>query len=481
MSENLTDLDALAQAQLIAKGEVSPREMVDAAIGQAQKVNGDINAIIHPRFERAQNEADGELPRGPFTGVPLVLKDLGAAMGGEPHHMGTQFLKDAKYVAPYDSYLTRRFRDAGFVIIGRTNTPEFGNTITTEPLSYGPSRNPWNLDHSTGGSSGGSAASVASHIVSVGHANDGGGSIRVPASECGLVGLKPSRGRVSKGPDLGESWMGSTIDGCVTRTVRDTAAVLDVICGYEPGDPYIAPPFARPLSQEVGVSPGVLRIGVLDRPPYAHQKDDAESRESVKRTIEVLASLGHQVELAYPAALHEDEVSGKFTAVVAAATHADVSTFERILGRTIGDGDMEPDNLLMRELGRSISAETYLSNQMWIHAWCRRVVQWWEPLDGSRGFDILVTPTLAGPPPRIGHLAGADGTRHLIEILAFTSQFNLTGQPAISLPLHWSASGLPMGVQFVAAPFREDVLVRLASQLEEAMPWRDKVAPLVQK
>ena len=481
MSENLTDLDALAQAQLIAKGEVSPREMVDAAIGQAQKVNGDINAIIHPRFERAQNEADGELPRGPFTGVPLVLKDLGAAMGGEPHHMGTQFLKDAKYVAPYDSYLTRRFRNAGFVIIGRTNTPEFGNTITTEPLSYGPSRNPWNLDHSTGGSSGGSAASVASHIVSVGHANDGGGSIRVPASECGLVGLKPSRGRVSKGPDLGESWMGSTIDGCVTRTVRDTAAVLDVICGYEPGDPYIAPPFARPLSQEVGVSPGVLRIGVLDRPPYAHQKDDAESRDSVKRTIEVLASLGHQVELAYPAALHEDEVSGKFTAVVAAATHADVSTFERILGRTIGDGDMESDNLLMRELGRSISAETYLSNQMWIHAWCRRVVQWWEPLDGSRGFDILVTPTLAGPPPRIGHLAGADGTRHLIEILAFTSQFNLTGQPAISLPLHWSASGLPMGVQFVAAPFREDVLVRLASQLEEAMPWRDKVAPLVQK
>lgn len=479
MSENLNSLDAIAQADLVARGEVSPRELVDAAIAQAQKVNGKINAIIHPRFERAQQEADGALPQGPFTGVPLVLKDLGAAMGGEPHHMGTQFLKDAGYIAPHDSYLTRRFRKAGFVVIGRTNTPEFGNTITTEPLSYGPSRNPWNLDHSTGGSSGGSAASVASHIVSVGHANDGGGSIRVPASECGLVGLKPSRGRVSKGPDLGESWMGSTIDGCVTRTVRDTAAVLDVICGYEPGDPYIAPPFARPLSQEVGVSPGTLRIGVLDRPPYAHQKDDAESRDSVKRTVEMLTSLGHQVEMTYPAAMNEDEVSGKFTAVVAAATHADVSTFERILGRTIGEGDMEPDNLFMRELGRSISAETYLSNQMWIHAWCRRVVEWWEPLDGSRGFDILVTPTLAGPPPRIGHLAGPDGTKHLIEILAFTSQFNLTGQPAISLPLHWSSTGLPMGVQFVAAPFREDVLVRLAAQLEEAMPWRDKVAPLI--
>lgn len=479
MSENLNALDATAQAQLVARGEVSPREMVDAAIAQAQKVNGDINAIIHPRFERAQNEANGPLPNGPFTGVPLVLKDLGASMGGEPHHMGTRFLKEAGYIAPHDSFLTRRFRNAGFVVIGRTNTPEFGNTITTEPLSYGPSRNPWNLDHSTGGSSGGSAASVASHIVSVGHANDGGGSIRVPASECGLVGLKPSRGRVSKGPDLGESWMGSTIDGCVTRTVRDTAAVLDVICGYEPGDPYVAPPFARPLSQEVGVSPGVLRIGVLDHPLYAHQKDDAESRESVKRTVEMLMSLGHEVEMTYPTALSDEEVSGKFTAVVAAATHADVSTFERILGRTIGEGDMEPDNLLMRELGRSISAEMYLNNQMWIHEWCRRVVQWWEPLDGSRGFDILVTPTLAGPPPRIGHLSGPDGTRHLIEILAFTSQFNLTGQPAISLPLHWSSTGLPMGVQFVAAPFREDVLVRLAAQLEDAMPWRDAVAPLV--
>jgi amidase len=479
MSENVNALDATAQAALIAKGEVSPREMVDAAIAQAEKVNGNINAIIHPRFDRARDEIEGGLPTGPFTGVPLVIKDLGAAIGGEPHHMGTRFLKNANYIAPYDSYLTRRFRNAGFVIIGRTNTPEFGNTITTEPLSYGPSRNPWNLDHSTGGSSGGSAASVAAHIVSVGHANDGGGSIRIPASECGLVGLKPSRGRVSKGPDVGESWMGSTIDGCVTRTVRDTAAVLDVICGYEPGDPYVAPPFARPLTQELGVNPGKLRIGVLDHPVYSHQKNDAESRESIKRTVDVLTALGHEVELTWPKALEEVEVSGKFTAIVGAATHADVSAFEQLMGRTIGEGDMEPDNLLMRELGRSISVDTYINNQMWLHAWCRRVVQWWEPLDGSRGFDILVTPTLAGPPPRIGHLAGENGSRHLVEILAFTSQFNLTGQPAISLPLHWSSTGLPMGVQFVAAPFREDVLVRLASQLEEAMPWRDRVAPLV--
>jgi amidase len=479
MSDSLNFLDATAQASLVSSGEVSAREMVAAAIAQAERVNGDINAIIHPRYERALAEADAGLPSGPFTGVPLVLKDLGASLAGEPHHMGTRFLKEEKYIAPTSSYMTQRFLRAGFVVIGRTNTPEFGNTITTEPLSYGPSRNPWNLEHSTGGSSGGSAASVASHIVAVGHANDGGGSIRVPASECGLVGLKPSRGRVSKGPDLGETWMGATIDGCVTRTVRDTAAVLDVICGYESGDPYTAPPFARPLVQELGVDPGRLRIGILDHPLFSYQLDDAESRASVARTADVLSSLGHDVSVAWPEHLSDESFAGKFTAIVAAWTHTDVSAFERMLGRPIGEGDLEPDNIRMREAGRSVSAETYLSNMQWLHAWCRRIVQWWEPIDGTQGFDILLSPTLAGPPPPIGRLSGPDGGRNLVEIMAYTSQFNLTGQPAISLPLHWSSTGLPMGVQFVAAPFREDILVRLASQLEQAMPWRDQIAPLV--
>jgi amidase len=478
MSEELTSLDATTQAELIARKEVSAAELVAASIAQAERVNGTINAIIHPRFEKALQEAASPM-NGPFAGVPLVLKDLGASMAGEPHHMGTRFLKNANYIASRDSYLTQRFRNAGFIVIGRTNTPEFGNTITTEPLSYGPSRNPWNTNHSTGGSSGGSAASVASHVVPVGHANDGGGSIRIPASECGLVGLKPSRGRVSKGPDLGESWMGSTIDGCVTRTVRDTAAVLDVICGYEPGDPYTAPPFARPLAEELNESPGRLKIGVLDHPLFAHQLDDSESRESVRRTAEVLSSLGHEVSVAWPTALENEESAGKFTAIVAAWTHTDVSYFESVLGRELGEGDLEPDNILMRELGRRVTTHDYLANMQWLHSWCRSVVEWWEPRNGSAGFDILVTPTLAGPPPPIGRLAGEHGGRNLREILAYTSQFNLTGQPAISLPLHWSNTGLPMGVQFVAAPFREDVLIRLASQLEQAMPWSHRVAPLV--
>lgn len=478
MSDSLHHLDALDQAALVASGDVSARELVDAAIARADAVNGDLNAIIHPRFERARDEVAAGLPQGPFTGVPLVLKDLGAAMAGEPLQLGTRFLKNVNNIAAHDSYLTRRFRRAGFVVIGRTNTPEFGNTITTEPLSHGPSRNPWNLDHSTGGSSGGSAASVAARIVPVGHANDGGGSIRIPASECGLVGLKPSRGRVSKGPEMGESWMGATIDGCVTRTVRDTAAVLDVICGYEPGDPYTAPPFVRPLVQELGVNPGRLRIGVLDHPLYDYQLDHPESRESIRRTADVLAGLGHDVVVAHPKALNEAETAGKFTSIVAAWTNSDAAALERMVGRAMTDDEFERDNAIMREIGRTVSTETYLTDMVWLHAWCRRVVQWWEPLDGSQGFDILMTPTLAGPPPRIGHLSGPDGGRNLREILAYTSQFNLTGQPAISLPLHWSADGLPMGVQFVGAPFREDVLVRLASQLEEAMPWRDRVAPL---
>ena len=479
--DELLDLDATAQAELIATGKASATEVVGAAIAQAQSVNESINAIILEQYDRARTEAAGKLPDGPFRGVPLVLKDLGCSQVGEPHHMGTRFLKNIGFVAPEDSYLTQRFARAGFVVIGRTNTPEFGTTITTEPLSYGVSRNPWNTEYSTGGSSGGSAAAVAAHIVSVGHANDGGGSIRIPASECGLVGLKPSRGRVSHGPDIGESWMGSTIDGCVTRTVRDTAAVLDVISGYESGDPYTAPTPIRPYALEVGADPGKLRIGLLDNPGALPGIDHLESRASVAAAAKMLESLGHTVEIASPPALNEAEYAGRFTNIVAACTNADIAFFENMLGRELGQDDIEIDNLLMREIGRSVSSEQYITEVSWMHAWSRRMVEWWLPRDGSRGFDVLCTPTLAGPPPRIGWLRGVDGGTHMLEILLYTAQFNVTGQPAVSLPLHWSSDGLPMGVQFVGAPFREDILIRLAAQLEQAMPWKTRVAPLVLK
>ncbi|MGZ4807134.1 MAG: amidase, partial [Ilumatobacteraceae bacterium] len=286
---DLASLDATAQAELVRSGEASATELVDAAIDAAQRVNPQINAIIHPRYEAAL--AESESPgSGPFAGVPMVVKDLGCVMKGEPHHFGNRALKAIGYRSPVDSSLYRRFRAAGFVAIGRTNAPEMGSTITTEPLAYGPSRNPWDLDHSTGGSSGGSAAAVAAGIVAVGHANDGGGSIRVPASECGLVGLKPSRGRVSQAPLIGESWAGATIDGCVTRSVRDTAAVLDAISGYEPGDPYTAPAFGRPLVDEVGADPGRLRVGVLDRSPDVPSHPDCEA--AVALAAKLLESLG---------------------------------------------------------------------------------------------------------------------------------------------------------------------------------------------
>ena len=480
-ADSLLDLDVHEQVGALHRRLVSPAELTAAAIARAEAINPKINAIIHPRYERATQEA-AALSQGPITtplhGVPVVVKDLEAAIADEPHHMGSRVLKNIGFSSPHDSFIVRRLKQAGAVIIGRTNTPEFGSTVTTEPVAYGPSRNPWNLEHSTGGSSGGSAAAVAARIVAVGHGNDGGGSIRVPASECGLVGLKPSRGRVSKGPDIGESWMGATIDGVMTRSVRDTALMLDLLSGYEPGDPYTAVPFARPLTEEVGKPVGFLRIGVLDHPLMLGGVDHDETRESIARTKKLLESLGHIVEDAYPAAMNEEEFADTFTGIVAVATDAGLTVIEQLLGRPMTEDDIEPDNLFMREIGKSITAANYVNMVNWMHAWSRRMLSWWYPADGSRGFDILVTPTLAGPPPKLGWLTGPEGGINLRSILQYTPQFNITGQPAISLPLHWSADGLPMGVQFVAGANREDLLVRLASQLEAARSWSDKVAPI---
>ena len=479
--DSLLDLDANDQIGALHRGMVSPSELTAAAIARAETINPKLNAIIHPRFDKATSEA-AALSAGPITtplhGVPVVVKDLEAAIAGEPHHMGSRALKNTGFTAPVDSYITRRLRRAGAVIIGRTNTPEFGSTITTEPLAYGAAHNPWNLEHSTGGSSGGSAAAVSARIVAIGHANDGGGSIRIPASECGLVGLKPSRGRISKGPEAGESWMGATIDGVVTRSVRDTALMLDILSGYETGDPYVAPPFARPLMEELGRPVGFLRIGILDRPLMEGGVDDAETRESITRTRALLESLGHIVEEAHPAAMGDPDFADTFTGIVAVATDAGLADVERIIGRPVGEDDIEMDNLFMREIGKSISATQYIGMVNWMHAWSRRMLDWWTPANGSQGYDLLVCPTLAGPPPKLGWLTGPEAGMRLRSILQYTAQFNVTGQPAISLPLHWSVNGLPMGVQFVAAANREDLLVRVASQLEAAAPWRDKMPPI---
>jgi amidase len=465
-------LDATAQAELVRRGEASARELVDAAIDRIEALNPRLDAVIRTRFEQARAEAAGTLPDGPFRGVPILFKDLGCLVAGEPTAFGLGPLRELAW--PVTSYLAGQFLAAGFVPLGRTNVPEMGTTVTTEARSFPPARNPWHTGHSTGGSSGGSAAAVASGMVAVAHANDGGGSIRIPASECGLVGLKPTRARVSQGPLTGEAWAGGVADGVVARTVRDAAGVLDAISGVMPGEPYYAPPLPRPLREEVGAAPGRLRIGFLDRPGSELYSDDPQCREAVAGAARLLESLGHHVEESAPAAMFEQEFAGHFNTIIAADSEATFRVFEDALGRPIDDADIEPRNAFYRQVGRGLSAGAYLLSRAWFGLWARRMADWWA------GHDLLLTPTLGAPPPELGWFTAA-GPEHeggrIASFIPYTAQFNMTGQPAVSLPLHWTPGGLPVGVQLVAGYGREDVLVRVASQLEQAAPWDGRRPP----
>ncbi|HEX3712667.1 MAG TPA: amidase [Trebonia sp.] len=471
--EETTWLDATAQAELVRRGEASPSELVEAAIARIEAVNPKLDAVLRTRFDAARQEAAGDLPDGPFRGVPILFKDLGCVVAGELTAFGLGPLRDLPF--PVTSYLADHFREAGFVPLGRTNVPELGTTVTTEPRSFPPARNPWDPGHSTGGSSGGSAAAVASGMVPVAHANDGGGSIRIPASECGLVGLKPTRGRVSQGPLTGEGWAGSTIDGSVARTVRDAAGVLDAISVRMPGEPYYAPPLPRPLAQEVGADPGRLRIGLVDRPGAENFLDDPQCRAAVAGAGALLESLGHQVEQSAPAAMFEQEILPHFNAIIAADTEAMMQAFEMLLGRPVGEDEIEPRNAAYRRAGQQLGAAAYLQSRAWLGIWARRMAAWWTE------FDLLLTPTVGAPPPELGWFTAAgpeeEGAR-VASFIPYTAQFNLTGQPAVSLPLHWTPGGLPVGVQLVAAYGREDVLVRVASQLEQAAPWSGRHPPV---
>ena len=471
-----TWLDATASAELVRSGQASPAELVEDAIERIERVNPQLNAVIRDRFDAARKDGAGELPDGPFRGVPMLLKDLGCHVAGDETNYGTSFLRDAHIAWPTDSHLASSFRRAGFVFLGRTNVPEFGTTVTTEPVANGPCRNPYDLNRSTGGSSGGSAAAVAAGLVPVAHANDGGGSIRIPASECGLVGLKPTRARVSQGPDVGEGWAGATIDGVVSRTVRDSAAVLDAIGQPMPGDPYWAPPLPRPLVEELGAPVGRLRVGLLQGPPAGSPYlDDPECRAAVDATGALLEQLGCDVEVAVPEAMLEEEFSSHFIATIAADSALTMQLLAGALGRPIADEELEPRNAFYRAVGNELLAKDYLGARMWLGSWVRRMSMWWaSPEQGGQGFDLLVTPTVAAPPPEIGWMTGEDEGQRIASFIPYTAQFNVTGQPAVSLPLHWTASGLPVGVQVVGGFGREDVLVRVASALEEAAPWKDR-------
>lgn len=479
--DELAGLDATAQAQLVRSGEVSPLELTEAAIARVEALNPTLNAVIHELFDEGREAAGGELPDGPFHGVPFLLKDLGAALAGQPLHMGMQLLKEAGFRCPLDTYLAQRFRAAGLVTIGKANTPELGILPTTEPRAYGATRNPWDTGHSPGGSSGGSAAAVAAGMVPIAHANDGGGSIRIPASACGVFGLKPTRARISEGPLVGDVMSGLTVELAVTRSVRDAARLLDAVTGAAPGDPYVAPNQPRPYADELEADPPPLRVGYLEQPPIPGLESDPECVAAARDARDLLASLGHRVEESAP--VDEDLAQGldfedTFLTRWAAGQAAILDQLSTLLGREVGEADVEPLTWALAEIGRERSAARYLRDVDLHQTIARAMAAWFET-----GFDLLLTPTMAIPPLPLGTLddSGPDpmeAFRGAIPAGAFTAVFNATGQPAASLPLYWSDAGLPIGVQLVAAYGREDLILRAAAQLERARPWAGRRPPV---
>jgi amidase len=465
--------DGMGLAELVARKETTSAELLEEAITRAERLNPALNAIILKDYERAREATKAPLPKGPLSGVPFLLKDIALQAQGLPTRQGSQFFPP--FPSDHDSYLMARFRKAGLIAFGKTNVPEFGLLPTTEGRLYGAAHNPWNLAHSTGGSSGGSAAAVAAGIVPVAHANDGGGSIRIPSSCCGLVGLKPTRGRVSAGPDLADAVDGLAIELVVSRTVRDTAAALDVAAGYEPGDPYAAP--LAPASWLVAAKekPRRLRIAVatkkLDGQPY-----HPDCRAAVDHAAKLCADLGHVVEEASPD-LDINFLAPSFLAIWSANLASLIDFLVNMLGQAPGPDNLEGYTLGLYETGRKVTASDYLHAKMRLNMAARLIAAF------HKTYDLWLTPTLGTPPVKLGVIDRDDGDplkmlTSLMDYVPFTAIQNLTGQPAINLPIWWNADGLPIGVQFVA-PFGDEAsLLRTATQLEQADPWFARYATM---
>ncbi len=472
-------LDATAQAELVARGDVSPSELVDEAISRIDALNPALNAVIYERFDQARSEAlAASAPKpaapGPLHGVPFLVKDAVCHTAGDPFHCGMRLLKRLNWTEPDDTWLAARFRAAGLLFVGKTNTPELATSVTTEPLAYGATHNPWDLTRSPGGSSGGAAAAVAAGMVAVAHGNDMGGSIRFPASMCGIVGLKPTRARTTLGPDFGEFWGPLTHEHVLTRSVRDTALVLDAVAGAGPGDPYTAPPPTRPFRDEVGTAPGALRIGLRTR-RRGGAESAAECVAAVARAGQLLESLGHHVEHVELPEL-DAPIDDAFGTVMMVAVARDLARWTERTGVEMTTDDVEPGNLFLAQMGATVTGVAYAGAIERMQAWSRRVAAWWED------HDILVTPTSPEPPVHLGELAPTKSDPSVSDrmgsLVTFAIPFDVTGQPAISLPLHWTDDNLPIGVQLAAAYGREDVLLRVSAQLEQAAPWHDRHPPM---
>ncbi|MGH2748186.1 MAG: amidase [Actinomycetota bacterium] len=465
---DLPFLSATEQARLVRGGDISPVELVETYLSRVEKLDGELNAYVTVAGDQAlgqARDAEARVGRGedlpPFHGVPIAIKDL-AETRGLRTTFSTKAAKD--YVPRLDAASVRRIKEAGFIVLGKTNTPEFGTLPITESELNGACHNPWDLDRTPGGSSGGAAAALAAGLTPIAHGSDGGGSIRIPASCCGVFGIKPSRGRVSSAPRFGEVWEGFSTEGPIARSVSDAAALLDVMSGYETGDPYWAPPPERPFADEVGRAPGPLRVAFTGETPNGAPVDSAVlgALEDAGRLLE---SLGHEIEEASPDWVDHDMVAAYIKVVQASPALV-----------PLPEEGMEPINRALLQAADQLSSADYVRAMTTLHSFARKVVAFWDD------YDLLLTPTLALPPVPIGWLFEDDDPWMQLTrsgfFIPFTPPFNITGQPAASLPLYWSDGGLPIGVQLVGRPADEATIIRVAAQLEAARPWADRRPPV---
>jgi len=463
------EFDALGLAQAIARKKVSAREVMDEAIARAETLNPKLNAIIFKAYDEARSAARKRTQKGPFAGVPMLLKDMRANVKGWPNRSGSRYVPATP--SEYESTLVTRCKEAGLIPFGKTNVPEFGILPTTECKLYGPAHNPWNRAHSPGGSSGGSAAAVAAGIVPIAHATDGGGSIRIPASACGLVGLKVSRGRITQGPGAADATGGLSVDGFVTRSVRDTAAALDATCAPDPGDPYFALPSEGSYLEGIKRKPKRLRIAVstqmLNGTPH-----DPEVTAAVRKTAKLCAGLGHRVEEADPT-IDAGALVNAFSTVWCANVAFTLDTLAAQTGIKPSLEVVEGLTIGLYELGKRTGAAEFIAARQVMTAAGRKFAAWHEK------YDVWLTATLGRPPMKLGTI-DIDETNVLkgfapnFGYVPFTSMQNCAGTPGINLPLNWSKDGLPLGVQFTARSGDEMTLLKLAAELEKAAPWADR-------